>query len=122
MKQRVHGVVDLYGNHKPSYDVLCRESSPLESFQVAGQPGAMVITLRARATIPAYRLSGYAVRGVLYGYGGIPLERHLVAVPTLAPGEETTVKMQFTEREPVKIVFDILRPTAFSAFTHVWSA
>jgi beta-galactosidase len=122
MKQRVHGVVDLYGNHKPSSDVLRCESSPVESFQVAGQPGAMVITLRGRKTIPAHRLSGYAVRGVLYGYGGIPLERHLVAVPTLAPGDEATIKMQFTEREPVKIVFDVLRPTAFSAFTHVWSA
>ena len=122
MKQRVHGVVDLYGNHKPSYDVLRRESSPVESFQVAGQPGAMVITLRARNTIPAHRLSGYALRGVLYGYGGIPLERHLVAVPTLAPSDEATIKMQFTEKEPVKIVFDVLRPTAFSAYTHVWSA
>ena len=81
-----------------------------------------MITLRARKSIPAHHLSGYAVRGVLYGYGGIPLERHLVPVPTLAPGDEATVKMQFTEKEPVKIVFDVMRPTAFSAFTHVWSA
>jgi len=121
-KQRVHGVVDLYGNHKPSYDVLRRESRPVETFQVAREPGAMVITLRARKTIPAHRLSGYAVRGVLYGYGGIPLERHSVAVPTLAPGDEATIKMPFTEKEPVKIVFDVLRPSAFSAYTHVWSA
>ncbi len=121
-KQRVHGVVDLYGNHKPSYDVLRRESSPVESFQVAGQPDALAITLRARKTIPAHRLTGYTVRGVLYGYGEIPLERRLVEVPTLEPGEQATVNIQFTEKEPLKIVFDVLRPTAFSSYTHTWLA
>jgi len=30
--------------------------------------------------------------------------------------------MQFKEKEPLKIVFDVLRPTAFSAYTHLWRA
>lgn len=51
-KQRVHGVVDLYGNRKPSYEVLRRECSPVESFQVAGQPNGLTITLRARKQFP----------------------------------------------------------------------
>jgi len=121
-KQRVHGVVDLYGNHKPSYEVLRRESSPVEWFQVTGQPNAMTITLQARESVPAHRLTGYTVRGVLYGYGDIPLERRVIEVPTLAPGEQATIKVQFTEKEPVKIVFDVLRPTAFSTYTHLWLA
>jgi beta-galactosidase len=121
-KQRVHGVVDLYGNRKPSYDVLRQESSPVEWLQVAGQPGAFAITLRARKTVPAHRMTGYTLRGVLYGYGEIPLERRVVEVPTLAPGEEATIHMHFTEKEPLKIVFDVLRPTAFSAYTHLWRA
>jgi beta-galactosidase len=121
-KQNPHGVVDLYGNRKPSYDVLRRESSPVEWFQVTGQPGAFAITLRARKTVPAHRMTGYTVRGVLYGYGEIPLERHVVEVPTLAPGEQATIHMQFTEKGPLKIVFDVLRPTAFSAYTHLWRA
>jgi hypothetical protein len=115
-------VVDLYGNRKPSYDVLRRESSPVEWFQVTGHPGAFAVTLKARKTVPAHRMTGYAVRGVLYGYGGIPLERRLAAVPTLAPGEQATMNMQFSEKEPLRIVFDVFRPTAFSAYTHVWSA
>ena len=121
-KQRVHGVVDLYGNRKPSYDALRLESSPVEWFQVVGQPGALAITLRARRTVPAHRMSGYTLRGVLYGYGDIPLERREAEVPALAPGEQVTINLQFTEKEPLKIVFDVLRPTAFSAYTHVWRA
>src|ERR1017187_2662284 len=35
MQQRVHGVVDVYGARKPSYDVLRAESSPLESLDVS---------------------------------------------------------------------------------------
>jgi len=120
-KQRVHGVVDLYGNRKASYEVLRRESSPIESFHVSGQPGAFTITLRIRNTIPAHRITGYTVRGVLYGYGEIPLERHLVEVPALAPGDHAGIKMQFTEESPLKIVFDVLRPTAFSAYTYIWN-
>jgi beta-glucuronidase len=121
-KQRVHGVVDLYGNRKPSYEVLRRECSPVEWFQVTGQPNGLTITLRARETVPSHRLTGYTVRGVLYGYGDIPLERRLIEVSTLAPGEQATIKVQFTEKEPLKIVFDVLRPTAFSAYTHLWLA
>jgi hypothetical protein len=30
LKQRVHGVVDLYGTHKPSFDALRSESSPVK--------------------------------------------------------------------------------------------
>jgi beta-galactosidase/beta-glucuronidase len=121
-RQNPHGVVDLYGNRKHSYDVLRRESSPVESLHVAGQPGAFAITLRVRTTVPAHRVTGYTLRGVLYGYGEIPLERHIVDLPTLAPGEQATIHMQFTEKEPLRIVFDVLRPTAFSAYTHVWCA
>ena len=30
LRQRVHGVVDVWGNRKPSYDLLREESSPIE--------------------------------------------------------------------------------------------
>ncbi len=35
MKQRVHGVVDLYGVRKPSFDQLRRESSPVEAIDAS---------------------------------------------------------------------------------------
>jgi beta-glucuronidase len=34
LKQRVHGVVDLYGARKPSFEALRNESSPIERFEV----------------------------------------------------------------------------------------
>ena len=68
-------------------------------------------------------MTGYSLRGMLYGYGEIPLERHVVEVPTPAPGAQSTIYyMQFTEKEPLKIVFDVLRSTAFSTDTHLWRA
>lgn len=38
----------------------------------------------------------------------------------LAPGEQATINIQFTEKEPVKVMFDVMRPTALSAYTHLW--
>jgi beta-glucuronidase len=82
----------------------------------------MTITLRARKTIPAHQLTGYTVRGVFYGYGEIPLERRVVPLPTISPGEEATIKIEFVEKEPLKIIFDVLRPSTYSAYTHIWHA
>ncbi|MGH8264354.1 MAG: glycoside hydrolase family 2 protein, partial [Steroidobacteraceae bacterium] len=121
-RQRVHGVVDLYGNRKPSYDVLRQESSPVEWLGIAGQPTAFAVTLKTRRTIPAHRMTGYTLRAVLYGHGDIPLERREAEIPALAPGEQAMLNIQFTEKDPLRIVFDVLRPTAFSAFTQVWRA
>jgi beta-glucuronidase len=118
--QRVHGVVDLYGNRKPSYDVLREESSPVDWVRVTGQPGDLAVTIRARVSVPAYRMSGYTLRGVLYGEGNIPLERRGADIPMLAPGEEATVRIRFAGKDPLRIEFDVLRPTAFSAYSYVW--
>ncbi len=120
MKQRVHGVVDLYGARKPSYEVLRRESSPVASLEVKGTPAAMTATVVAREAVPAYRLSGYTLRAVLYGYGDIPLERIEQPLPDLAPGAHATVPLKFAEKAPLRIVIDVMRPTGFSAATHDW--
>ncbi len=119
MKQRVHGVVDLYGARKPSYEVLRRESSPVASLDLNG--AAMTATVTTREAVPAYRLSGYTLRAVLYGPGDIPLERIEAPLPSLAPGARATVPLKFSEKSPVRIVIDVLRPNGFSALTHVWN-
>jgi beta-galactosidase len=120
MKQRVHGVVDLYGARKPSYEVLRRESSPVASLEVKGAPAEMTVTVAAREAVPAYTLSGYTLRAVLHGYGDIPLERIERALPDLAPGKRATVSLKFAEHAPLRIVIDVMRPTGFSAATHAW--
>ena len=46
LKQRVHGVVDVYGRRKPSYDLLRSESSPIESLTADNRGGAFHIALK----------------------------------------------------------------------------
>jgi beta-glucuronidase len=120
MKQRVHGVVDLYGARKPSFDALRNESSPVDSFVVKGLPARLEVTLRCRPGVPSYPLTGYTLRAVVYGFGDIPIERFEAPLATIAPGQQATVRIALNQKAPARIRFDILRPTGFSAYTHIW--
>ena len=120
MKQRVHGVVDLYGARKGSYELLLTESSPVESIKVDGQPKAFNVTVRTRPSIPAYTLRGYKLRGVYYAFGEIPVERKELMLPELAPGQEITLNISFSEAMPLHVHFDVLRPTGFPAYSLEW--
>ncbi len=120
MRQRVHGVVDLYGDPKASYQTLREESSPIASIHVEGQPKTLTIQVRARAHVPAYRLRGYKLRGVYYGFGDIPVEQKEIDLPDLSPGQEVALTMAFTDAAPWRIEFDVLRPTGFSAYSQHW--
>jgi beta-glucuronidase len=120
MQQRVHGVVDLYGARKPSYETLRAEASPLEAFEVSGTPAALVIRLKTRTAPPAYALRGYVLRGVAYGYGDIPVERVETELADLVPGGEASAVLKFTEARPLQINVDVLRPMGASVSTAVW--
>jgi beta-galactosidase len=121
LQQRVHGVVDIYGARKPSYEVLRGESSPIESLTVERELNKFQILIRARHDLPMYKLRGYKVRGLFFGQGNIPVERQEVALPDAAPGSETKLELAFTQSEaPVHIEFDILRPTSFSTYFLDW--
>jgi beta-galactosidase len=121
LKQRVHGVVDVYGSRKPSYGVLRQESSPIESLVVENQLNAFQLRLRTRHDVPLYILRGYKLRGIFYGQGGIPVEQQQLELPEIASGGETTVNLKFSQSTvPVHIKFDVLRPTGFSAYTSDW--
>ena len=119
MKQRVHGVVDLYGAKKPSWEAL-RESSPIEWMRVSGNPAALNVALKSRATVPSYALRGYDLRAVAYGFGNIPVERAAVRIEMLAPGESYTAQLKLTQPGITRIQVDLMRPTGFSADTAVW--
>src|SRR5207244_3085141 len=121
MKQRIHGVVDLLGNRKPSYPVLRDESSPIESLHVSGNLSGFTLTLRTRNSVPAYTLNAYKLRGILYGFANIPLECCEVSMPALTPAQLVSIPLQFKEKEgATRVEFDVLRPTGFSAITTVW--
>jgi beta-glucuronidase len=120
MKQRVHGVVDLYGERKPSYEVLRAEASPLEVFDVSGTPTEIKVQLKSRATAPAYALRGYVLRAVVYGFGDIPVERFETKLADMEPGGQATAIIKPSEARPVEVRLDVLRPTGFSAHSVVW--
>jgi beta-galactosidase len=121
MKQRIHGVVDLLGNRKPSYSVLRDESSPVESLDCSGNPNSFTVTVRARNSVPSHTLNGYKLRGILYGFANIPLECREALLPALAPGQLISIPLQFKEKEgATRVEFDVMRPTDFSAITSVW--
>ena len=121
MKQRVHGVVDLYGARKPSWKILRNEASPVESMRVSGNPAALHIELRTRSEAPSYPLHNYEIRAVAYGFGNIPVERIGIPVEALAPGASQNVQLNFRQTGISRIQVDLLRPTGFSAFTAVWT-
>ena len=120
MQQRVHGVVDVYGARKPSYEALRVESSPLEFFNVSGKPGELKVQLKTRTGVPSYTLRGYTLKTVVYGFGDIPVERHEIALPDLEPGGRTSVAVTLAEALPVRVKLDVLRPTGSSVHTAIW--
>ncbi len=121
LQHRVHGVVDIYGAQKPSYDLLRRESSPIESLTVQHELNKFLVLLRVRRDLPMYTLRGYKLRGLFFGAGNIPVERQVVDLLEAAPGSETTLELAFTQSEaPIHVRIDVLRPTSFSAYSFDW--
>lgn len=120
MKQRVHGVVDLYGERKRSYEVLRTESSPLKAFSVSGTPAELKVEFKTRAAAPAYALRGYVLRTVVYGFGDIPVERFETKLADLEPGGQASAIIKPTEARPTRVKFDVLRPTGASVHTVIW--
>lgn len=76
LKQRVHGVVDLYGARKPSYEVLRAESSPIERMAVVKKDGGILeVTIETRKTLPAYTLRDYTIKWINRDdYHGVPFQ------------------------------------------------
>lgn len=116
-KQRVHGVVDLYANRKPSFEALRLQSSPIEQAALERSGGGYVLNLSIRKTLPCYALRGYSARWVLYGYDDLPMEGGLVPLPDLQPGETHAVEFQCKSNIPRRVTVNVLRPTGFSVAT-----
>jgi beta-galactosidase len=121
LKQNVHGVVDLYGVQKASYEILRRESSPVESFTAENHENAFHLRIKTRHDVPMYALRGYKLRGIFYGEGDVPAERREVELPEIVSGGEITVDLTFSQSNvPLSVAFDVLRPTGFSAYSRNW--
>ena len=115
LKQRVHGVVDVFGARKPSFEVLRAESSPVAALEARREGDGIAAVVRTRKDLPSYTLRDYTLRWTAYGTGAIPIERGEVPLPVLAPGAAATVR--FTPQAPDvrAVVVEIMRPTGFAA-------
>jgi beta-glucuronidase len=117
LKQRVHGVVDVYGQRKPSYEVLRDESSPIDALTATLEGSTLKIAGHVRDTVPAYTLRGYTLEAVVYGQGNIAVERKRFALPDLPPGAAIDHAFTLTAKDTQEIRVELRRPTGFSART-----
>jgi beta-galactosidase len=116
MRQRVHGVVDLYAHRKPSFSELRTQSSPIERLSIlnAGN-GSYSLVIVVRKQLPGYTLRGYCARWVVFGYDDLPMHGVMDPLPELHPGESHTIQATFPVEDARRIAVDILRPNGFSA-------
>jgi len=121
LQQRVHGVVDVFGAKKPSYELLRREASPIESLAVENQLNTFRVRVKTRGDLPMYTLRGYKLRGLIYGQGNIPVEEQEIELPDIPPASDLTFYLAFTQEDaPLHVAFDVLRPAQFSAHSVDW--
>jgi len=123
LQQNIHGVVDVFGAKKPSFEALREESSPIASLSVEQHSNVFRVQAKTRSDIPSYTLRGYRLRAIYYGAGDIPLEQQEVALPDLPPGSQAHTELALHQPgTPNYVQFDVLRPTRFSAYSLVWKA
>ena len=120
LKQRVHGVVDLYGARKASFEALRQEASPVQALRLTTEGNSLTATVEARSRLPAYTLEDYTLRWIVYVQGDLPLEQHEIPLPRLAPGQSATVSLRFLQENPTRVRVEVIRPTGFSAMTTIW--
>ena len=121
LQQTIHGVVDVFGRRKPSSEVLREESSPVLFLSVENQLDTFRVLVKTRSDLPSYTLRRYSLRAIFYGHADIPLEQQEVDLPDLPPGAEAKVEIIFHQpNAPVRVQFDVFRPTGFSAYSVSW--
>lgn len=115
MRQRVHGVVDLYGKRKPSFEALRLQASPIESavLRKSGE-SEFELDIKIRKQLPAYTLRDYLLRWLGYGYDDLPMDGGRMSLPALSPGSSHTFKIEMPATGIRRIVADVMRPTGFS--------
>jgi len=122
LKQRVHGVVDLYGARKASFEALREQASPVQALRLVAEGNSLRATVEARSALPAYTLEGYKLRWIVYLSGDLPVERHEALLPRLTPGQSATVSLSFQQGNPAYARAEVIRPTGFSAASAIWKA
>ncbi len=127
-QQRVHGVVDLLGRRKPSYEALRRECSPVKRIRVGPPRNANgmtrsvveISTRDLKTDLPAYTLRGYTLVWQANNDFRQPIASGKVLLPDLVPGtvhREAVSWESFDELREVRV--EIFRPTGYSVMEGV---
>jgi beta-galactosidase len=123
MRQRVHGVVDLYGAKKPSFEALRLQASPIEKAILRKSAGGRFeFEIRTRQQLPGYVLRGCFLRWLAYGYDDLPMDGGKTDLSILLPGSSQTYEIKTSMTVIRRIVVDVVRPTGFSAITVEYQA
>jgi beta-glucuronidase len=118
MRQRVHGVVDLYGARKPSFKALRLEASPVGGAMLRKlDENRYELEMRTRKQLPGYVLRGYLLRWLAYGYDDLPMDGLKTELADVLPGLSQKYQARFSVSGIRRVVVDLLRPTGFSAMT-----
>ena len=118
LRQRVHGVVDLYGGRKPSFEALRLQASPIirAVLRKSGE-GRFELELRTRERLPNYTLRDYFLRWLAFGYDDLPMVGGKKALSTLPPGSSQAYEIEVPIAGIRRIAVDVVRPTGFSAIS-----
>ncbi|MFC2124803.1 glycoside hydrolase family 2 protein [Bacteroidota bacterium] len=84
LRQRVHGIVDLEGNKKPSYQIVQERLSPIENLVVEVRNNKVYIRGQNRNGIPSYSLRGYYIE--IEDHSGVKTGE-TINLPDLEPGD-----------------------------------
>jgi beta-glucuronidase len=114
LRERVHGIVDVYGRRKPSFDALRSQSSPINSLALKAAGDHFELLLFTGSRLPAYTLRSYTVRWIFLGYDNLPMDGRIDSLPDLAPGSKLTLTAKPSIAQATRVVVDVLRPTGFS--------
>lgn len=130
-QQRVHGVVDLLGQRKPSWEALRRESSPIRSLTVMapsvsdGDTSSVVeiVTRSLENDLPAYTLRNYLLVWVAYNRQNLPAGTGKRVLPDLPPGARHSETIQWPTGDSLtRIHVQVFRPTGYSVLDGEWKA
>jgi beta-glucuronidase len=123
-QQRVHGVVDLSGKRKPSWQALREESSPIKTLSVSVEDTQAEVALitRALTDLPAYTLNEYTLIWNTYDEDDLPLATGKIILPSLKPGAKHQQSIQWSATDTVtRIAVEVFRPTGYSVHEATWS-
>lgn len=98
--QRVHGIVDINLNKKPSYKVLQALCSPIDIKSARRTVDVLNIQLRGKIGIPSYHINGYQ----------LVCGNNRIEIPEIEPGKVVSLQIKV---EPSKGSFRILRPSGY---------